>query len=373
MKQSTATTERVLYGLTFWLKRQDVAAVAGLLRGLSEEERAEIRATMDLPGVLETLYDLDDETLASRMLALGGKTILPVPVAPQRETKVPVLAGKSVMAPAPPDTDVGSFSGYLAVVGNRDGQGDTLLQGSLDETLDDFRAGGRRWLLTDGHSETASDVVAEVTDAGLDGYGLKVFGRWMPTSRAQELRAMVRAGARLGLSIDYLIDQYGPDGAGGRALHQVTVVGGAVTPHPANGLAVMVEGKGAAGSMHPAYAVAGAARVVTVEQEIELGRRRRDPDRDRLRRMAKVVAASWVSPELAASIGTEMAYDMVMGAARAKALRQVRGDPERARAQARRDQANAYSDGLAESMARLARDGCGVCWRCQARAGCIHV
>jgi HK97 family phage prohead protease len=374
VKASTATTERTLLALAFWLKRQDTAAAAALVGGLTDAERREAGEVVRLPGMLERLWEMPDTELAERMLSLGGKSALPVPPAPER--KVLAGAAKSAMAPAQPDTDLGTFTGYLAVLGNRDGQGDTLLLGSLDDTLAEFKAGARRWLLTDSHSDRASDVVAEVVDAAVDSHGLKVWGRWMPTSRAQELRQMVREGGRLGLSIDYHAERARPDGAGGRALARVSVYGGAITPRPANGLATIVEGK-------QATVVAPAGRpvvhqwapVVTVEEAISQGAARRDPDRDRLRRMAKALeAASWPPRELVAQIGLEAAYGLLESAASAKAMRQVQGDPERALARQRRDAANDYSNGLAAAMTR-GRDpgGCGSCYYCRANSpGCIY-
>jgi HK97 family phage prohead protease len=375
VKASTATVERTLLGLTFWSKRQDAAPVAALVRGLTDEERAECLSTFDLPGVARSLYDMGDDELAARMLALGGKT-MPLPaVHPQH--KVLAGAGKSAMAPPRPTTDLGTFTGYLAVLGNRDDQGDTLLHGSMDDTLADFKAGARRWLLTDAHSEKASDVVAEVADAALDGYGLKVWGRWMPTERAQQLRQMVRQGARLGLSIDYLAERARPDGAGGRALVKVAVFGGAVTPKPANGLATILEGKTAT-VMEPAGVpvVHAWSPVVTVEQEIEQGRARRDPDRDRLRRMVKALeGAGWPPPELVAQLGIEAAFGLLEGAAKSAVLRQVSGDPERKAAQERRDRLNEESWARQDWQARNAKaTGCGYCHWCRhgAPLNCVY-
>jgi hypothetical protein len=132
-------------------------------------------------------------------------------------------------------------------------------------------------------------------------------------------------------------------------LSEVLIVGGALTPKPANPLAVVVEGKAttALAAALPASAPCGDI-YLTMQAESE----RRDPARARLQRMAEVVAASWVSPALAKSIGVEAAYRLVEGAAEVAASRQVEGDPVRERERARWEQANRYSYDLAEWMER---------------------
>jgi hypothetical protein len=144
----------------------------------------------------------------------------------------------AALAEAPPGTDLGTFTGYLAAF-DRDHSGDTISgPAALADTLAEFNAGRIVWLLTDAHSDNASDVVARVFAAVIDGKGLRISGEWMPTGQAQELRAMVRAGAKLGLSIDYFPTVTRPDGMGGRILEKVTVIGGGGHPEadePARG------------------------------------------------------------------------------------------------------------------------------------------
>jgi hypothetical protein len=245
---------------------------------------------------------------------------------------------KSVAAiAAQPVTDTGTFTGYLAAFG-RDFGGDQLMPGSMDETAAALNSGAIQWFLTDSHSEKASDVVAMVTAAVVDHYGLRIAGQWMPDETAQKLRRKVRSGARLGLSIDYLTDAARPDGKGGRLLDRVTVVGGAVTPHPMNPGAFITESKYAA-----------AVPVITVGQSIADGSARRDPERERRQREDELLASvSWPPP----SIDRESRLALLAGAAEAKARRELAGDPERAREQARRDQDETYCLDLARWMAR---------------------
>ncbi len=338
---TNSQAERTVASMLYWAQesRRDEEMVARCLKGMSKQERAEVVAILE-SGELDALTD---SQLLERMVGLASKVL--------------EVEHKSVTA-----VDTGTFSGYLAVVGNRDDQGDTIAPGALDATVAHFKAGGRQWFLTDAHSEKASDVVAEILDAHVDSTGLRVAGRWMDTPAGQALRQMARGGAKLGLSIDYATVRYHPDGQGGRTLTEVAVFGGAVTPKPANGLAFITESK--SGTL---------AQVVTVAQEIAEGAARRDPDRERLARMAKVVeAAGFPSPHLVGVIGVEAAYEMTMGVAQRKAAREVAADPERAAAAAKRDRDNAHSYGMAEAMVRLQAQGCGVCWSCQAGGRCVH-
>jgi hypothetical protein len=103
---------------------------------------------------------MSDDELVATMTELATKSRRPEQKIWRGESKTATLAE--------PLTDTGTFTGYLAVVNNRDHQGDTILPGALDETLAEFRAGRIAWLLTDSHSEFATDVIARVTEASMD-------------------------------------------------------------------------------------------------------------------------------------------------------------------------------------------------------------
>jgi HK97 family phage prohead protease len=258
---------------------------------------------------------------------------------------------------APPDT--GTFSGYLAAFG-RDLSGDTITgPGAVAETVAAVNRGAIIWHLTDAHSSRASDIVATVTGATTDEHGVKITARWGPTARAQELRQMVKAGHALGLSIDYLVDDWAPDGRGGRHLNQVTIVGGAITPQPMNPGASIVESKTGAPP---------AAPIVGLYDDIQRQAEHNDPQRlaeDRL-----LAAASWPPPGM---FDRETRLALIRRTAEAKAHRELEGDPARARAQARRDRENEYSNNLRTSMAQGAdRAGCR-CQRCRWDIpGCVY-
>jgi HK97 family phage prohead protease len=222
--------ERAAAAALYWARetRRDDESIRGAVAHLGPEDLTETRAIL----AAGTLANLSDEQLIERMVGLAVKVL--------------EVERKSVMVQAPPDT--GSFTGYLAVIGNRDLQGDVIGPVAMDATVADFQAGKLRWFITDSHSDRASDAVAEVAEAALDPTGLLIKAGWLATEQAQTLRAMVAAGVRLGLSIDYLPVAFYPDGQG-RVLTDITIVGGALTPKPANPLAVVIEGKS---DQHPA-------------------------------------------------------------------------------------------------------------------------
>jgi hypothetical protein len=356
---SGSAAERALYAFAFWTKRRDTAATDAVRAGLSPGELADAQELYLVPGVSEALWEMPESELQARMLGLAGKARTPlvrrrpmtlvewgrsgVPSGPDAY----VLEHKSVVAPSL--VDLGSFTGYLAVVGVRDLQGDVLDLGSMDATVADFQAGRLQWFLTDAHSDRASDVVAEVTDAALDATGLRIKAAWLATERAQQLRGLVKAGVRLGLSIDYFPVVSEPDGKGGRILSEVVIVGGALTPKPANPLAVVVEGKA---TSPLAAALPNSAPCGDLYATMQAESERRDPARARLQRMAEVVAASWVSPALAKAIGVEAAYRLVEGAAELAAARQVEGDPMGELERERWEASNRYSSDLAAWMER---------------------
>jgi HK97 family phage prohead protease len=312
--------------MLYWGRRRDDEAIRGVVAGLTPAERDQVVAVL----ASKRLDVLTDAELSGRMLMLAGKSRIEHKILPT-ERKTAALAE--------PLTDTGSFTGYLAGIGNRDHQGDTILPGALDSTLAEFQAGRIRWMITDSHSEHASDVVAEVKAAAVDAQGLRVEAVWMPTERAQSLRAMVRAGAKLGLSIDYYARDPRPDGKGGRLLGDVVVVGGAITPKPANPMATIFAGKDAT-----------FARVLTTGQSIEQETARRERETPQRRAEDTMLAGStWPPPGL---FGRETSLALIRASAQAKSRRELaEGDPARGRAQARRDRDNAYSSALSSWLA----------------------
>jgi HK97 family phage prohead protease len=269
---------------------------------------------------------------------------------------------------APSQVDTGWFEGIANVTGVQDRQLDTTLPGSFERTAADLNAGRVAWAITRQHSSDPADVVGYVTHAEEQPGGLWIRAAWTPDPVAQQLRAAVANGARLGLSITYVPRSVRPDGRGGRLLSDIDVTSIAITNDPANGGAYIRAGKGLLAAARPA---SPPAQVVTVEQGIQADRR--DDDAGRRRQMAKVVAAAgWPPPELAAALGVDQAHALLVGAAELKARRQVDADPARRLERQRREQANRDSYAHLAAMRRLAEHGCGSCWHCQAGLRCSY-
>jgi Caudovirus prohead serine protease len=325
---TSALGERAAYAALYWARRRDADAIRAVVAGLDDAAKATAAALLSS----DELEVLSDAELLERMLELGAKS---------RGTEHKILAAAEVKSVATitagpaADTGSGSFTGYLAAFG-RDHQGDTIQPGAMDSCAAALNSGRIQWLLTDSHSERAADVVATVTAAVIDHLGLRIQGQWMPDEAAQKLRAKVRNGAKLGLSIDYLTGASRPDGKGGRLLDAITIVGGAVTPHPMNAAATIIESK---------YA----ATVPVMDVYADAQERRRDPGRDQAEAEDAVLASvSWPPPGL---FDRKTSLALIRGAAAADARRELAGDPVAAREQAIRDQDNAYSSGLAAWMA----------------------
>jgi len=325
---ASALAERAACAALYWARRRDGTAIRGVVAGLDDGTRREV--ALLLQGL--ELEGMSDAELQARMLDLSAKSR-------SRERKI--LAGvehKSVATVAAgPGTDSGSgtFTGYLASFA-RDHVGDTIMgPAAVADSVKAVNDGAIQWTLTDSHSELASDVVATVTAAVVDSRGVRIQAAWMPTERAQALRKMTNAGAKLGLSIDYLVRAERPDGQGGRYLDRIVIVGGALTTHPMNPMAYITESKHAA-----------TVPVVDVYADAQ-GRHRADPGREAEDRLLE--AASWPPRHW----DRQTRLSLIRGAAEAKARRELEGDPVAAREQARRDQDNAYSFGLAATMARL--------------------
>ena len=255
-------------------------------------------------------------------------------------TEHKIVAGHEVKSVATvaagPVADTGTLSGYLASF-SPDHEGDQIMgPGAVADCVAAVNSGAMTWHLTNSHSDRPSDVVATVTHAVVDGNGVRVAARWAPTAAAQELRAMARAGHQLGMSIDYTTDSARPNSRGGRDLHKITIHGGAVVNHPMNSACRITESKYAA-----------TAPVVPLYDSIQAEAGRNHPDREQKAAEDAMLAGLDWPPR---SWDRSLRLSVLAGCAETKARRELAADTGQAREQARRDQDNAYSYGLAAWM-----------------------
>jgi len=139
----------------------------------------------------------------------------------------------------------GQFTGYLAVIGNKDGNGDVIDRGAFTKTLNDAyqskaRAGsGYVFPMLWQHNNT--EPIGGFTSAEEDSRGLHVRGQIdMDTPLGQRAYSAARKGYMRGLSIGYDVVKsiYGKDA---RHLTEVKVWEGSLVSFPANVDAVISE------------------------------------------------------------------------------------------------------------------------------------
>lgn len=104
------------------------------------------------------------------------------------------------------DAETGAFEGYAAVFGNIDRVGDRIEPGAIKNLAELVQRGSLLW------QHDAREVVGILERAEQDDYGLRVWGRFHSTPRAQEVRTIVAERAAAGkstpMSIGYLPKDY---------------------------------------------------------------------------------------------------------------------------------------------------------------------
>lgn len=111
-----------------------------------------------------------------------------------------------------------TFSGYGAVFGNVDSDGDMIMPGAFADTLASARTSGQWPAMLSQHGGwgiTADDMmpIGIWTDLAEDGVGLKVTGKLADTPRGRDAYALLKMEPRPaidGLSIGYIAKQYEP-------------------------------------------------------------------------------------------------------------------------------------------------------------------
>ena len=130
------------------------------------------------------------------------------------------------------DAEPGSFTGYGAIFGNEDSQGDIIERGAFAE---DLRQNGtvRPWLW----QHRADAPIGSVT-LSEDARGLRMSGRLLlDVAQARECYALMKAGVVTGASIGYETLKSKNGGGGTRMLQAVRLWEVSAVTFPANALA----------------------------------------------------------------------------------------------------------------------------------------
>jgi HK97 family phage prohead protease len=295
---TNSQAERAAAVAVYWAQesRRDDEMIRGSIKGMGAAEVAEVRAIL-ATGALD---GLSDQELLDRMMGLASKV-----VAGEVEHKA------MSMIEAPPEA--GSFEGYASTWLDRGGPdqgGDVIVPGAFTVWVEEVNSGARSVPIVageelGGHSNAPMAVVGRVVQARQDQTGLWIAASMSTDPTAQLLRQKITSGALTGLSISYTPGSVRmvtlPDGQEARELGGPIVVHHvALTPIPMN-TSARIYGAKARGALVPS------APIVDLYQDVQ--DRRRDPDRDRRRRMAEVMAQTgWPPPHLIATLGVEGAY-----------------------------------------------------------------
>jgi len=148
-------------------------------------------------------------------------------------------------------SDTGGLEGWASVYNVVDDQDDIVVPGAFKRTLDAMRGSGRVVPLSEGHEFSNDAVLGSLKSAEETPYGLRIHAAFASTPKAQQNRTLAKEGHLRGLSI------FGPivrksstirNGKAIRLLQEVGLAQVALTPYPANLLAVTTSAK--AGGTH---------------------------------------------------------------------------------------------------------------------------
>lgn len=99
-------------------------------------------------------------------------------------------------------TDTGGFIGYAARFLNIDRQGDIILPGAFQKSIQEFMDSGG--LVLSDHENKTSAVIGTLNDATEDRSGLKVDVTFSATKAGQDIRTLLREKAVRKMSISFL-------------------------------------------------------------------------------------------------------------------------------------------------------------------------
>jgi HK97 family phage prohead protease len=249
--------------------------------------------------------------------------------------------------------DGGELDGYASVFGNVDQGGDVVLPGAFKASLAEWARSSQPMPLIADHDLSTEGVIGSVVSAQEDNYGLRIRARFSRVPKAQAIRAKMIEGHLKGMSFTYDTVRHYMGMAGGKAvrfLQEVKVFEASVTPFPMNALA-LASAKGPATGVWGHVAGATVPVVGLYDSIQAIAEHRQDTHPDRQRDNARIAAAAWIPKTLPRELQLQLldGLDAIRGKAIAAA---AHGEAEALR-QARWEQDNAYSNGLAATMARL--------------------
>jgi len=142
--------------------------------------------------------------------------------------------------------DHGELEGWASVYNVVDEQDDIVVHGAFKRTLDRWRASGNTITLTKGHDMSSEGVIGSLSYAEDQPYGLRIRAKYASTPSAQEQRTLAKEGHVRGLSIFGPIFQQADTVRSGKAirvLKEVGLLAIALTPYPANTMALLSAAK----------------------------------------------------------------------------------------------------------------------------------
>jgi uncharacterized protein len=137
-------------------------------------------------------------------------------------------------------TESGIFTGYAAVFGKADLQGETIAPGAFRDTL----AKHNPIALLMSHEYT--EPIGIFRQLQEDNIGLFVEGELnLDTSKGKEAYSLLKQGALTGLSISFIVDSYTTKKDGSRNVTKLTLLEISLTPVPCQPLAQVTSVKSA--------------------------------------------------------------------------------------------------------------------------------
>jgi HK97 family phage prohead protease len=153
------------------------------------------------------------------------------------------------------DDGPGELEGWASVFNVVDEQDEIVERGAFKRTIDQWRSSGRTITLTKSHDMSNEGVIGSISFAEESAYGLRIRAKYASTATAQEQRVLAKEGHIRGLSIFGAVLRDGSAFLAGksiRVLKEVGLLAVALTPYPANTLALTTAAKDVTAEVQPA-------------------------------------------------------------------------------------------------------------------------